>query len=138
MCVVAKQPETERLIVGCSLGKNLCESACVCLCVCICCCCGSLLLQPHPVCETLRRALSFSGCPLLNNYTHLLTTCKTAGGLPPNEGALQMRLRQITFIFIFISSFFFSYSLLGRTAEMYLDSSIMQAFVTVCVSLCVG
>lgn len=49
----------------------------------------SLLLQLHPVCETLRRALSYCGCPILGNYTHLISTCETAGARQPNNVAEQ-------------------------------------------------
>lgn len=44
----------------------------------------SLLVQPHHVCDTLRRALS---CPTLGNYTHFTSTSKAAGILQSKNRA---------------------------------------------------
>lgn len=89
----------------------------VCACVCVWICHhDSLLLQPHPVCETLGWALS---CPTLGNYTHFISTCKTAGGIQPENGRPSREAKTDYFHFhlssaIFFLFFFFSTKKEGR------------------------
>lgn len=94
VCVVSKQSETERLIVGWK-----CVRVCVWICH-----HDSLLLQPHPVCETLGWALS---CPTLGNYTHFISTCKTAGGIQPENRRPSREAKTDYFHFHLSSAIFF-------------------------------